>query len=485
MINTSAPCTDRNLSSSREHFQLNLRRNSLFSAAEVLIGGIGLFLIYRSVVAELGIAMLGVWSIVLATTAFGRVADVGISAGLSRFIAAARGRQEHIKVSLYFWTALSTIAILMAVIAVLGWLPLNAALGFALSGAELTAAQQLLPWALFTFWLLNINAGLAATLLGIQRSDLRAVSSIGGMIIQVVASYLLVKSHGLLGLAWAQAAQYLFTIAASSIFAHRSRAILGPPRFSALVLKELFGFGAKLQIGTIANLLFEPLSKLVLGAVAGPSSVGIFEMAYRMVYQIRTVAIMALQNLVPAFAELSQRDSTASNALFTKSNRVAALAGGGLMIAAISVAPLVSILWLQTYSSEFMLLVAMISVCWLINILCAPSYFWGIAHGTVNANIGGQLLTGILSPALAYLLGNQYGPTATIAGILVGKAIGDMLPAIFNRPATAWSSAGVAQPWNLLALVATILSATLAHHLWGRMAGDFFSSHSILNLIPS
>ncbi|MBH1817203.1 oligosaccharide flippase family protein [Stenotrophomonas maltophilia] len=464
---------------------MNLRRNSLFSAAEVLIGGIGLFLIYRSVVAELGIAMLGVWSIVLATTAFGRVADVGISAGLSRFIAAARGRQEHIKVSLYFWTALSTIAILMAVIAVLGWLPLNAALGFALSGVELTAAQQLLPWALFTFWLLNINAGLAATLLGIQRSDLRAVSSIGGMIIQVAASYLLVKSHGLLGLAWAQAAQYLFTIAASSIFAHRSRAILGPPRFSALVLKELFGFGAKLQIGTIANLLFEPLSKLVLGAVAGPVPVGIFEMAYRMVYQIRTVAIMALQNLVPAFAELSQRDSTASNALFTKSNRVAALAGGGLMIAAISVAPLVSVLWLQTYSSEFMLLAAMISVCWLINILCAPSYFWGIAHGTINANIGGQLLTGILSPALAYVLGNQYGPTAAVIGILAGKAIGDTLPAIFNRPAPAWSSAGIAQPWNLLALAATLLSATVAHHIWGRMAGDFLSSHDVLKLITS
>ncbi|WP_322547646.1 oligosaccharide flippase family protein [Stenotrophomonas geniculata] len=464
---------------------MNLKRNSLFSAAEVIVGGLGLFIIYRSVVAELGIAMLGVWSIVLATTAFGRVADVGIAAGLSRFIATARGREEHVKVSLYFWTALSTIALLMAVIALVGWMPLNAALGLALSGVELTAAKQLLPWALFTFWLLNINAGLAATLLGIQRSDLRAVSSIGGMIIQVIASYLLVKSHGLLGLAWAQAAQYLFTIAASSLFAHRSRTILGPPRFSALALKDLFGFGAKLQIGTIANLLFEPLSKLVLGAVAGPAPVGIFEMAYRMVYQIRTVAIMALQNLVPAFAELSQRDSTASNALFIKSNRVAALAGGGLMIGAISVAPLVSVLWLQTYSSEFMLLVAMISVCWLINILCAPSYFWGIAHGTINANIGGQLLTGILSPTLAYLLGTQYGPAAAVIGILSGKVIGDILPAIFNRPATAWSTAGAAQPWNLLALSATLLSAILAHHLWGKMAGDFLSSHNVLNLITS
>lgn len=406
---------------------MNLKRNSLFSAAEVVVGGLGLFIIYRSVVAELGIAMLGVWSIVLATTAFGRIADVGIAAGLSRFIATARGRKEHDRVRLCFWTALSAIAALMAAVALIGWWPLSAALGLALDGAELVAARQLLPWALLTFWLLNINAGLAASLLGIQRSDLRAIASIGGMVIQVVASYVLVKSHGLLGLAWAQAAQYVFSIAVLATFTRASRAFSGPFAFSICVLKELLGFGAKLQVGTIANLLFEPLSKLVLGAVAGPASVGLFEMAYRMVYQVRNVAIMALQNLVPAFAELSQRDPSSSIDLFEKSNRLAALAGASLMIAVIAGAPLVSILWLQSYSSEFVLLASLISVCWLINIICAPSYFWGIANGMINANIGGQLLTGILSPALAYLLGSQFGPTAAVIGILSGKVIGDVL----------------------------------------------------------
>ena len=59
---------------------MTLRRNAAFSVVEVAVSGLGLFFIYRNVVSELGVAMLGVWSLVLATTAFGRMADVGLAA---------------------------------------------------------------------------------------------------------------------------------------------------------------------------------------------------------------------------------------------------------------------------------------------------------------------------------------------------------------------------------------------------------------------
>ena len=69
---------------------MNLRRNSAFAVAEVVVYGLGLFFIYRNVVQVLGISMLGVWSLVLATTAFGRAADVGITGG----IASENGRRR-------------------------------------------------------------------------------------------------------------------------------------------------------------------------------------------------------------------------------------------------------------------------------------------------------------------------------------------------------------------------------------------------------
>lgn len=49
---------------------MTVRRNAAFSVVEVAVGGLGLFFIYKNVVSELGVAMLGVWSLVLATTAW-------------------------------------------------------------------------------------------------------------------------------------------------------------------------------------------------------------------------------------------------------------------------------------------------------------------------------------------------------------------------------------------------------------------------------
>lgn len=415
---------------------MTLKRNTLFSMAEVLFNGLGLFLIYKNVVSVLGIHMLGVWSIVLATTAFGRMADVGISAGMVRFLAREHARGDTEAADAHLQTGLISIAVLMGALTILAYWPFHYALAIALHGEELAEARRLVPYALTTFWLLNINAVTAAALLGLHRADLRSVSNITGMVAQVAASLLLVRGYQLMGLAWAQAGQYVLAIALSWSFLHRVQPTLPwvPTTFSWASFKELIGFGAKLQIGTIANLLFEPLSKIILGHVAGTATLGLFEMAYRMVYQVRGVAIGALQNLVPAFTLLHETDPAGLTRLFRKASRLGGMLGAGAMAGLALAAPIVAILWIGHSEPGFVRLTAMLAVCWCGNILSAPSYFLGMATGAVGANVAGQVLSGLLSPTAGYVLGSLWGGEAAVFGVLTGKVIGDVLPVIFNRP---------------------------------------------------
>lgn len=413
---------------------MSLKRNSIFSAIEVVVNGLGLFFIYRGVVQQLGLSDLGVWSIVLATTAFGRVADVGIAAGLARFIATSNSRNRHDVSSTYFSTALISVFILMGVVALLGWAPLSYALQLTLDGEALSKANDLLPWALLTFWLLNLNAVVAATLLGIQRSDLRATASIAGMALQVVASHALISTHGLEGLAWAQAAQYVLSLVLGFAAIHWASSIRVSAEIDRSTLRELIGFGAKLQVGTIANLVFEPTCKMILGAVSGPAAVGLFEMAYRMVYQVRGIAVMSAQNLVPAFASAIQDGPSQLAKIFRHGTRACAVASTVLMCGVTAGSPLASKLWLGHVDPLFCQLTAILCVCWAINITCAPSYFLGVARGTVNANISGQIVTALLAPILAYALGLQGGIVLATAGIAAGKMAGDILPLALNRP---------------------------------------------------
>lgn len=442
---------------------MNIRRNAIYSIAETLLGGIGLFFIYKNVVSSLGVSMLGVWSLVLATTAFGRLADVGISAGLARFVARELAKGEDGVPHRYIETSMLSVAGIMGLLALVAYWPVYFALGIALHGHQLDLGREIIPYALLTFWLLNINAVTAASLLGLHRADLRSISNICGMLVQVAASLAFVRGFQLKGLAWAQTAQYVVAIGLSWAFVLRveSGARLIPRRFEPGLFKALLGFGAKLQVGTIANLLFEPTTKIIIGHIAGTAVLGLYELAYRMVYQVRGIAITALQNLVPAFANLKESDPAALVALFHKSCRMAALVSAPLMGAVIIGAPLVSLIWIGAYSTDFVRLTALLALCWTVNILAAPSYFLGLGIGELNANVGGQVVTGLLSPFLGYSLGHVFGAYGVVSGVIAGKLVGDMIPAYVNRPDEDIRSSALLYPPNMFALAIVVLISAI------------------------
>src|ERR1700691_2404856 len=117
--------------------ELNLRRNSLYAVGEVVISGISLFLLYRKVVNTLGVEALGIWSLVLATTSLGRIADFGAASGLSRFVAAAKARGAADSELTFVETALITNATLYLCIALMLWAPAYFGLSLVMKGAAL------------------------------------------------------------------------------------------------------------------------------------------------------------------------------------------------------------------------------------------------------------------------------------------------------------------------------------------------------------
>lgn len=442
---------------------MNIRKNSIYSVAEVLLNGLGLFFIYKNVVSTLGVSLLGVWSLVLATTAFGRLADVGISAGLARFVARELAKGEAGAPQGYIETGMLSVAAIMGLLALVAYWPVYFALGIALHGHQLDLAREIVPYALLTFWLLNINAVTAASLLGMHRADLRSISNICGMLVQVAASLALVKGFQLKGLAWAQTAQYVVAIGLSWTFVVRvGRTVPTIPRgFRRELFKELLGFGTKLQIGTIANLLFEPTTKIIIGHIAGTAVLGLYELAYRMVYQVRSMAITALQNLVPAFANLKETDPDALAVLFRKTCRMAALVGAPIMGAVIAGAPLVSLIWIGAYNADFVRLTALLALCWTVNILSGPAYFLGLGTGSVNMNVIGQVVTGVLSPLAGYVLGMAFGSFGAVFGVVAGKIIGDIIPAYANRAGRSRLSSAIFYPENLVAMSFILIISSL------------------------
>lgn len=446
---------------------MNLRRNGLFNAAEVIVNGLCLFLIYRNVVEVLGVSMLGVWSLVLATSAFGRAADLGISGGLARFIARALGEGRPVRALAYLRTGLVFIAVTMAVVALALWWPLSQWLGLALDGVELDAARGVLPWAILNFWLLMVKAVLDASLTGVHRADLKAVAGIAGMLIQLVLSYMLVRDHELFGLAWAQAAQFVVALTMEGFFLHTVARISvsgSLPWFSRSIMKEMFGFGVKLQLGSLANLMFEPAVKSVIAAMAGTPVLGIFEMAYRMSYQVRNVATMALQPTVAAFASLSQESESKTLSLFRSVTRTAALAAAVLMAGVAVGSPLVSWLYLGRVDPLFVYISGLMGIMWGATILASPAYYYGIASGRVMPYVIGEFLAVGVACTAVLLLGPSGSAPAMVAGASLGKLLSSMLLGTLTRPTEEWRGAVILNrdTWASFAVLIVVCGGAIA-----------------------
>ncbi len=422
---------------------MKLRRNALFNGAEVIINGICLFLIYRHVLDVLGVAMLGVWSLVLATSAFGRAADLGISGGLARFVARALGEEQPQQALVYIRTGMIFMAVVMATVAFASWWPLSTWLGLALSGTELEVAREVLPWAILNFWFLMVKAVLDSALTGVHRADLKAVAGIAGVLSQLGLTYLLVVNHRLLGLAWAQIAQFVVAILLEVVFmltVARLRAS-GAAWFSRPAMREMFGFGLKLQLGSVANLTFEPVIKTAIAAIAGTHVLGIFEIAYRMSYQVRNIATMALQPTVATFAAIRARSEAETMVLFRKVTRGASVATAILMTGVAVGSPLISWLYLARVDPLFVYASALMGVMWGSTILVSPAYYYGIAIGRVAPYVVGEFVAVATSFLSVIILGQGGSVAAMVVGVCTGKLLGSLLLGTLTRPTVDWAGA--------------------------------------------
>lgn len=445
---------------------MNLRRNGIFSGVEVIVSGLGLFLIYRNVAEVLGVSMLGVWGLVLSATAFGRAADLGIAGGLSRFVARSLAEGSRPVAIAYIRTGVVFASVAMGGVVLALWWPLWLGLDLALTGPDLAAAREVLPWAILSVWLLMVKSTLDSALIGVGRADLRSVAGIAGMIFQVVVSLVLISPFGLNGLAWAQAGQFALAIVLEIVFlvvttAGIQGAKAGRTWFSTSLFKEMFGFGLALQAGTLGTLLFDPVVKTVIGATAGTYVLGVFEIAYRSTYQVKNVVTMALQPTIPVLAELVVRNGSELAQFFKRVLKTASILTTVSMVATAISSPLISWLFLGEINPSFVITTAVLCVTWATTTLASPSYYLGLAAGRVWPYVVGEFLAVAVSAALVFLLSHSWSPWLALLGVLAGKATGSTFPAYFNRPSRKRSSAAIfdARVLGSLALVSTVCLA--------------------------
>lgn len=377
---------------------LNVRKNVVFA---VLAFGINIglvFLSYKLVIMWGGLAALGLWSTLFAWTTMIRLGDVGMANASMRFIALCDVETEREKLGGYLQTGLLTNIALFSLLGLFGYTALELSLPRLVEAKFISEAHGVLLPMVIAFVLLNIVGVLLGSLQGLHIGYLNSAASVAGNVLQILLVSVLVPQYGVAGLAWAQVIQYACSLIVIWLIVRRKAQIatMLPLRFSREAFREMLSFSVKAQVANIANGLFEPCSKFMVGHLGGLQVLGTYELAYKTLWLPRTAIVSGASAMMPAMTALAKRDIAEIRPLYSRSVALVTGLVAVVSVIAITASPLVSILWMGSFDINYTIFMAILAVGVTLNAWGAPAYNLALVTGKMRNNIAVNIATLVL-----------------------------------------------------------------------------------------
>jgi len=391
----------------------------------IVIGGT-LFVLYRFLLNTIGVEQLGIWSLVLATTAVTQIANLGFSTGVVKFVAKYIARGENENVSSIIQTASITVGTFVGLILMIGYPIAKWILSLVIPPDSFPYAIAILPYAFLALWIMVITSIFQAGLDGYQRIDIRCLLLMGGAIVHLLLCLLLAPKYGLIGVAHARIIQNITILLGSWYLLKRQLQLLPIFRFKwdKDLFKEMIGYGINFQVISVARMLCDLITKALLSKFGGLSMVGYYEMANKMIIQLRALIVSSNKVLIPTIADLKERTPKKIQSIYLTSYQLVFYLALPLFSLIIVCTPIISVLWIGHYEKIFVLFVTLLSIGWFLKTLNAPAYFVNLGTGELRWNVISHIAIGLLNAGLGFLLGIFYGGIGVVIAWVISLALG-------------------------------------------------------------
>lgn len=410
--------------------KFNLAKNIKFSVVGFIINIFLVFISYKLVILEGGIASVGLWATLMAWINIMKVGDVGMANASLKFVAMKdiNIAEDFEKIKSYIDTGILANIVFFIVISMIGYITLSHFLPNLTEEESLDLAYQLLPIMFLIFLSMNVSGLLLGSIQGLHAGYIASSISVFGNVLQLGLVIYLVPKYGLIGLGWAQLSQYVTTILIAWLVISKKlhRKNLVPSSFSFMTLKEMLGYSWKAQVASTTNGLFEPLSKIFLSMFAGLHAQGLYELAYKTVSLTRNAVAAGLSASLPANTRLVEEDKESAKKFYKKSVKNITIAIVFVLSGVAIFSPIVALLMIGHYEMDFWIYVLIIAFGFVFNTHGAPAYNIGLATGQMKNNIVITTLTlGVLS-ILSFSLGYLYSDIGIVIAVSLSLIFGGL-----------------------------------------------------------
>lgn len=403
--------------------------NATMSVTQIVVIGVVLFVLYKFLLNTIGVAQLGIWSLVLATTSVTQIANFGLSGSVVKFVAKYVARGEDENISGVVQTAVISVAAFGSCVLLIGYPIAKWVLGLVIVNEYLPLAFSVLPYAFLALWSMVITSIFQAGLDGCQRIDLRSLLLMGGAILHLLLCFVFTPIYGLIGVAYARVLVNVLILIGSWLLLKRCLPVLPvfPYRWNKSLFREIIGYGINFQVISVIAMLYDPITKALLSKFGGLSVVGYYEMASKMVQQFRALIVSANQVLVPAIADLKEKTPEKVQSVYSNSYQLLFYLALPLYSFIVICAPIISELWIGHYESVFVLFTILLAIGWLLNTLNVPAYFAYLGIGELRWNVISHITIGLLNAGLGFTMGILFNGIGVIVAWVFSLALGSSI----------------------------------------------------------
>lgn len=290
-----------------------IARNTLFSIIGFAWQGITLLFLIPYIISRVGNEQYGIWALLVAVVTYFSLIDVGGNATLTKYVAEYDSRRDVESLTMLINNgALFYIGVVAAILLI----------GFTLSEPILSLvniplqlrdeAKVVYSFALVIFSLTMFSNVFTSVISGLQRIDILNGVLIAANALRVIGVIVVLEiGWSIRGIVISDTIVSLCTLTLMMFFAKRLYPSLSvnPLAYNRQMLRRIVGFGAKLQVSNVSELINFQLDKILLSRFLGVQFVTFYDVGSRLLKNARGFPLMVLSSLVPAVSELSSSDN--------------------------------------------------------------------------------------------------------------------------------------------------------------------------------
>jgi O-antigen/teichoic acid export membrane protein len=399
------------------------KKNIIAAVAEHIVSVIVMFVTYKYAISILGLKTVGLWSIIIAIFSLSSIGNSGFASSAVKFVSKYFARNDSISIlkviSITFLTVLSITIFLISCIFIFIQIFHNRLF----TAEEYKLVSGVILIGSISFLTSTLGRVFLSSLDGLQLINYRSYIGIISKLTYGTLCVVLLHSHGLMGLIFAEFVQYVIVLVTSFLILWLK---LKPISFKYLlpdkqIFKAIFTYGGSFQITSIFQMLMDPLTKFFLKKFGGLDTVALYDIAYKFFFQGRLLIVVVINTFVPYVSTLKEKSELEIKPLFLKVLKNGITLSIGLILLIFSILPLLFSFVNIIYNLELLQFSFLIAITLFLNLIAVTPFIFNLGTGLLKQNLLFTLIMGVLNFILCFLLGPYFGAQGILIACLCGQ----------------------------------------------------------------